>query len=104
MRIYIESTIPSYVVARPARDLLQAARQQITKDWCELRREQHDLFASQIVLAKRIWQALATVYQMELLLTWNCRHIANPAIMGRLRRLITAKGYELPTICTPEEF
>jgi len=25
MRIYIESTIPSYVVARPARDLLQAA-------------------------------------------------------------------------------
>jgi hypothetical protein len=33
MRIYIESTIPSYVVARPARHLLQAARQQITKDW-----------------------------------------------------------------------
>jgi hypothetical protein len=29
MRIYIESTIPSYVVARPARDLLQAARQQL---------------------------------------------------------------------------
>lgn len=26
MRVYIESTIPSYVVARPARDLLQAAR------------------------------------------------------------------------------
>jgi len=25
MRIYIESTIPSYVVARPARDILQAA-------------------------------------------------------------------------------
>jgi hypothetical protein len=30
MRIYIGSTIPSYVVARPARDLLQAARQQLT--------------------------------------------------------------------------
>ena len=28
--VYIESTIPSYVVARPARDLLQAARQQLT--------------------------------------------------------------------------
>ncbi len=28
MRIYIESTMPSYVVARPARDLLPAARQQ----------------------------------------------------------------------------
>ncbi len=32
MRIYIESTIPSYVLARPARDLLQAARQQFIPD------------------------------------------------------------------------
>jgi hypothetical protein len=37
MRIYIESTIPSYVVARPARDILQAARQQITRDWWTFR-------------------------------------------------------------------
>jgi len=38
MRIYIESTIPSYVVARPARDLLQAARQQLARDWWDLKR------------------------------------------------------------------
>ena len=50
MRIYIESTIPSYVVARPARDLLQAARQQLTKDWWDLRRARHELFTSQVVL------------------------------------------------------
>src|SRR2546428_1398322 len=50
MRIYIESTIPSYVVARPARDLLQAARQQLTRDWWDLQREKHELFTSQIVL------------------------------------------------------
>lgn len=50
MRIYIESTIPSYVVARPARDLLQAARQQLTRDWWDLQREQHELFTSQVVL------------------------------------------------------
>ena len=50
MRIYIESTIPSYVVARPARDLLQAARQQMTKDWWDLKRHNHELFTSQIVL------------------------------------------------------
>lgn len=43
MRIYIESTIPSYVVARPARDLLQAARQQLTRDWWDFQREQHEL-------------------------------------------------------------
>jgi len=50
MRIYIESTIPSYVVARPARDLLQAARQQITKDWWDLKGHDHELFTSQVVL------------------------------------------------------
>lgn len=46
MRNYIEGTIPSYVVARPARDLLQAARQQLTRDWWEFRRAGHALFTS----------------------------------------------------------
>lgn len=50
MRVYVESTIPSYVVARPARDLLQAARQQLAKDWWEFEREKHELFTSQLVL------------------------------------------------------
>ena len=50
MRVYIESRIPSYVVARPARDLFQAARQQLTRDWWELKRGQHELFTSQVVL------------------------------------------------------
>jgi len=50
MRIYLESTIPSYVVARPARDLLQAARRQLARDWWELKRGQHELFTSQVVL------------------------------------------------------
>ena len=151
MRIYIESTIPSYVVARPARDLLQAARQQLTRDWWELKREKHELFTGQLVLdeiafgepemarrrlelvadltllesteeAGRLTRnimdsgllpakaegdgahiALATVHQMDILLTWNCRHIANAFIRGRLRQLIAACGYSTPTICTPEE-
>jgi len=50
MRIDIENTIPSYLVARPTRDRLQAACQQITKDWWERKRGRHALFASQIVL------------------------------------------------------
>lgn len=50
MEIYIETTIPSYLVARPVRDILQAARQQLTLDWWNLRRGKHELFASQVVL------------------------------------------------------
>ena len=151
MRIYIESTIPSYVVARPARDLLQAARQQLTRDWWDLQREKHELFTSQIVLdeiafgEKAMAQlrvellrsvpllpvteevkefagkvlasgllpatadrdaahiALASAYEMDILLSWNCRHIANAAIQARLRKLADASGFTLPVICTPEE-
>ncbi len=47
--------------------------------------------------------ALATVHKMDILRTWNCRHIANAFIRERLRQLIGASGYSTPTICTPEE-
>ena len=48
--------------------------------------------------------ALATVHEMDILLTWNCRHIANGAIQQRLRQLARLKGYTLPSLATPEEF
>ena len=47
--------------------------------------------------------ALATVHRMDVLLSWNCRHIANPAIQLRLRRLAERSGWALPAICTPYE-
>jgi len=40
---------------------------------------------------------------MDMLLTWNCRHIANATIQQRLRKLAEAAGFTLPVICTPEE-
>jgi hypothetical protein len=47
--------------------------------------------------------ALATVHEMDILLSWNCRHIANAAIQPRLRKLADAAGFTPPVICTPEE-
>lgn len=47
--------------------------------------------------------ALATVHQMDILLSWNCRHIANAAIQGQLRRLAEESGFVLPVLCTPDE-
>jgi hypothetical protein len=49
-RIYIETTIPSYLTARPSRDIIQAARQQLTREWWEVERHNYDLCISQIVL------------------------------------------------------
>jgi hypothetical protein len=48
--------------------------------------------------------AVATVHGMDYLLTWNCKHIANPAIQKSIASVSRQRGYELPTICTPYEF
>lgn len=47
--------------------------------------------------------AVATVYGLDYLLTWNCRHIANAQIQKKLYQISLDAGYELPTICTPYE-
>jgi hypothetical protein len=47
--------------------------------------------------------ALATIHQMDILLTWNCRHIANATLQAQLRKLADGAGFNLPVICTPEE-
>lgn len=48
--VFIETTIPSYYVARRSRDIIQAARQEITVEWWDKRRSQYELLSSQIVL------------------------------------------------------
>ena len=45
--------------------------------------------------------ALATVYDLDFLVTWNCRHIANPNIQKKLSEISTNFGYQLPILCTP---
>ena len=47
--------------------------------------------------------ALATVHGADLLLTWNCRHIANPAMLPKIIMTIVRAGYVCPTIATPEQ-
>ena len=150
--IFIETTIPSYYVSRPSRNLLQFARQELTREWWESQRHQFDLFTSQLVLdeagegepakaserlqliaglplldlneqvevlaSKLVTSsilppdagrdafhlAVAGVHRMEFLLTWNCKHIANPFIADRLQACFSDMGVHLPVICTPEQF
>ncbi len=150
-RVYVETTIPSYLAAWPSRDLVQAARQQITHQWWNDRRRSFDLCISQVVLdesaagdadaAKRrasfltglplldltdavgvvasaimrsgllperatrdaLHIAVSSVHQVDILLTWNCQHIANAAIIKELGEVVALCGYEIPILCTPEE-
>ena len=49
-KVYIETSIISYLAARPSRDLITAAHQQITHTWWQERRPEFLIFASQVVL------------------------------------------------------
>jgi len=150
-KVYIESTIPSYLVAVPSRDLVVAAHQQVTSEWWRTRRPGFDLFVSQFVLdeisrgdaevaMKRVRAvkgisllditddvldlaegfvalkiipkkagtdalhiALAAVHSMDFLLSWNCKHIANAAIVRAVEGVCRMRGFACPVICTPEE-
>jgi hypothetical protein len=150
-RLYIETTIPSYLVARPSRDLRMAAYPQTTTEWWDQKRNLYDLFISDVVLreirrgeramaearlnaveglrvlaandlAARITRVLlseqiiphiatddaahvgvAAAHGMEFLLTWNCRHINNPAILRRIETACEQLGVGCPVICTPSE-
>jgi hypothetical protein len=150
-RVYIETTIVSYLTARPSRDLILAAHQEVTRQWWDERRADFEIYVSQQVVdeaargdpeaAKRrlalladvaslrvtdqalqlarelvrvhampqeaaedaLHIALAAVSGMGLLLTWNCRHIANAEMAPAIRETIERAGYEPPIICTPDE-
>jgi hypothetical protein len=47
--------------------------------------------------------ACAAFHDIDVLLTWNCSHIANPARLPVMRGLCAARGYTLPELVTPFE-
>lgn len=150
-RVYIETSILSYLRQRPSAQIVAAARQLLTQRWWERQRHDYELVTSQYVvdeaalgdpaLAAERLRALADVplldlpadvpciaaeivrrgilptdaqvdalhiavaafHEIEYLLTWNCKHIANARVVPRIRDLLLELGYPVPVICTPEE-
>ena len=49
-KVYLESSVISYLAARPSRDILATAHQQVTREWWERSRSHFDLFVSGEVL------------------------------------------------------
>jgi len=50
LKVYLETTVPSYLSAWTSRDLVMAAHQQVTREWWDHRSADFDLFVSQLVL------------------------------------------------------
>lgn len=50
-----------------------------------------------------IHAVVAAQNRVNILLTWNCRHLANPHLLGKFREFVGLHGLMLPEICTPIE-
>jgi predicted nucleic acid-binding protein len=150
-RIYFETSFFGYLTSRPSRDLLKAARQQITLELWDLRRQIFTPLISRLVLqeatrgdaqaaglrlvacaqadvlpitlpaqdfARQLIEvgavpasepedalhlALATLAQVDYIVTWNFAHMVGPSAKAKLSRHIEHLGYNPPLITTPDE-
>jgi hypothetical protein len=50
--VYIETSIPSYLAARPSRDVRAAAWQELTVQWWDTARARYELYTSEIVVSE----------------------------------------------------
>jgi len=74
--IYLETTVISYYTARPSRDIIVLARQQITREWWPTAKKQFDIFISEAVIqeiqlgdieaAEKRLNAIEEFYRLEL--------------------------------------
>ena len=47
--------------------------------------------------------ALALTGRVDYLMTWNCAHLANARLIGKMQAVAEQAGWRLPVICTPDE-
>jgi hypothetical protein len=149
LRVYVETSVISYLTGRASRDVAVLAHQQLTQQWWEERNPAYEIFISEYVLAEAsqgdpaaaqlrlatlqglpeiatsdeveqlaaaliergalpsnsrldaLHLAISAVQGMDLLLTWNFKHLANAAAILKAEAICRDCGYEPPRIITP---
>ncbi len=149
--VYIESSVVSYLTARPSSDQIRNSWQAVTQLWWTTKldsvtacispyviqeiqggdanaaKERIDAvralpvleinadieaIADYLLLGGGLPQkarldalhiACAAFHSVNILLTWNFKHIANPVQLPIMRGLCAAKGYRLPELVSPLE-
>ncbi len=48
--------------------------------------------------------ATASVYGLDVLPTWNCKHMANPVTLPKTASIVANAGFACPVIVTPGQF
>jgi predicted nucleic acid-binding protein len=49
-KVYIETSVISYLTAKPSRDIIIAAHQELTRYWWDVEKDKFDLFISELVI------------------------------------------------------
>lgn len=70
----------------------------LTRQLCD----HHQVFEKEITDAAHI--AVCAVAGIDVLLTWNCHHMANIVELPKTVRIVTQCGYECPMIITPKDY
>jgi hypothetical protein len=90
--VYVETTVISYLTARPTRDLLVAARQEVTRRWWRTAADRFDLFVSPFVIkeaqagdSQASAKRLKAIEELPYL-------IANPSAVALARQLIVGSA------------
>ncbi len=48
--VYVESSVISYITARPSRDVVVSARQALSMEWWDSKRNQYEVYISELVI------------------------------------------------------
>lgn len=88
--VYVETSIFSYLTAKPSRNIIAAARQQLTIEWWEKHRNKYQLYTSNAVVAeasqgnetraKARLESLKKILRLEI--TFECQYLAKKLISG----------------------
>lgn len=92
--VYIETSIISYLAARPSRDLIVAANQQATHDWWRTRRTDFELVISSVVVDE-VSQGDPAAAERRLDLVRGLRALSPGAVDDALARRLVS-GLRLP--------
>ena len=98
--VYLETTVVSYLVAGPTKDVVQAAHQRVTREWWAAR-DRFELFISAAVVAEARRGDVAAAARRLGALGGIPQLSAGPRV-GTLVQSLLRPGV-LPIICTPEE-
>lgn len=90
--VYLETTVVSYLAARPSRDLILAAHQQVTHHWWAEHAQRFQLFVSQAVIREAAaGDATAAQRRLSFLDPLPLLEL-NPATLALAEQLIAARA------------